>query len=87
MTMPMPPINMSNLGSAEGGLTPAQIAFAVMRNVTSSVVAASTSALTKLGGTSGAASIEGAKQIGEAIMGIFGGQKKAGPPPVPPAKP
>jgi hypothetical protein len=76
MTMPMPPIDMINIGSAEGGLTPAQIAFAVMRNVTSSVVSASTGALTKLGGTSGAATLEGAKQVGEAIRGIFGGQKK-----------
>jgi hypothetical protein len=76
MVLPMPAINMADIGSAEGGLTPAQIAFAVMRNVTSGIVSASTGALTKLGGTSGAASMEGAKQVGEAIMGIFGGQKK-----------
>jgi hypothetical protein len=57
-------------------VTPAQLAFAIMRSVTSSVVAASTQALTKVGGTTGAAAAEGAKQIGSAIKGIFGGDKK-----------
>jgi hypothetical protein len=76
MTMPMPPINLTDIGVKEGGVTPAQLAFAIMRSVTSSVVAASTQALTKVGGTTGAAAAEGAKQIGSAIKGIFGGDKK-----------
>jgi len=76
MTMPMPTIDMKDLGSAEGGVTPAQLAFAVMRKVTTEIVAASTGALAKVGGTSGAAAVEGAKQIGEAVKGLFGGKKK-----------
>jgi hypothetical protein len=32
--------------------------------------------LGQVGGTSGAAAVEGAKQIGEAIKGLFGGEKK-----------
>ena len=76
VTMPMPPIDMADIGVAEGGVTPAQLAFAVMRNVTANVVAASTQALTKVGGTSGAAAIESAKQVGEALKGLFGGEKK-----------
>ena len=76
VAMPMPQIDMVDIGVAEGGVTPAQLAVAIMRNVLTSVVAASTQALTKVGGTSGAAALEGAKQIGDAIQGIFGGQKK-----------
>lgn len=76
ITIPMPPLNMTDIGTAEGGITPAQVAFAVMRNVTTSVVSASTGALTKVGGTSGAAAAEAAKQAGEAIKGLFGGKKK-----------
>lgn len=76
VTMPMPPVELTNVGTAEGGVTPAGLAFAVMRSVTTSVVAASTEALTKVGGTSGAAAAEAAKQAGEAIKGFFGGKKK-----------
>ena len=77
ITMPMPPIDMSNIGSAEGGVTPPRLVFAIMRKVTADVVAASTQALAKAGATSGAAAaVEKAKQIGEAIKGIFGGEKK-----------
>lgn len=87
MTLPMPPVNLTDLGTAEGGITPAQVAFAVMRSVTTSVVSASTQALTKIGGTSGAAALEGAKQIGDAVKGLFGGQKKtAEPAPATPKK-
>jgi len=75
-SVPMPPVNMTDIGTAEGGITPTQVAFAVMRHVTPTIVAASTQALTKLGGTSGAAALEGAKQVGDAIKGLFGGSKK-----------
>lgn len=76
MTMPMPQIDMVDVGVKEGGITPAQLATAIMRHITPQVVAASTQALTKLGGTSGAAAAEGAKKVGEAIKGLFGGEKK-----------
>ena len=80
VTMPMPPLNMTDIGTAEGGITPAQVVYAIMRSVTTSVVSASTGALAKLGGTTGAASLEGAKQVGSAIKGIFGGSKKPAEP-------
>jgi len=88
MTMPMPAIDMVDIGVKEGGVTPAQLAYAIMRHVVPGVVSASTGALAKLGGTTGAATLEGAKQVGEAIMGIFGGQKKTTEPAptTPPAK-
>lgn len=77
VTLPMPPVELTDLGTKEGGITPDQLAFAVMRSVTASVVTASTQALQQIGGTSGAAAAEGAKQIGSAIKGLFGGDKKS----------
>ena len=76
MRLPMPPIALDNLGTSEGGITPDQLVFAVMKSVTSSVVSATTGAALKIGGTAGAAAAEGVKKTGEAIKGLFGGDKK-----------
>jgi uncharacterized protein involved in outer membrane biogenesis len=76
ITMPMPPVHMTDIGTAEGGLTPGQVALAVMRNVMPNVVAASAEALARVGGTGGAAAAEAAKQAGQVLKGIFGGEKK-----------
>ncbi len=87
MTLPMPPVNMVDIGVKEGGVTPAQLTFAIMGHVVPSIVSASTQALTKIGGTSGAAAVESAKQIGGAIKGLFGGgDKKTEPAATPPVK-
>jgi uncharacterized protein involved in outer membrane biogenesis len=75
ITMPMPPVELTNIGTSSGGVTPAGLAFAVMQSVTGSVISASTQALTKVGGTSGAAAAEAAKQAGNAIKSLFGGKK------------
>jgi hypothetical protein len=74
MTLPMPPINMTDIGTAEGGITPPQVAVAVMRSVTTTIVAATTQAMTKINSTSGAAAVD-------AIKGLFGGRKKETAPP------
>lgn len=74
--IPMPEISLVDLGVKERGLTPPQLGFAIMRSITHSVVSASTKALGPLGGATGAAGTEGARQIGEAIKGILGGEKK-----------
>ncbi|MEX2044685.1 MAG: hypothetical protein WD941_04975 [Opitutus sp.] len=76
IALPMPPIILTDLGTAEGGITPGQLAAAVMRSVTSSIVAATRQAMSAVGGTSGAAAAEGVKQLGGAIKGLFGGGKK-----------
>lgn len=81
MSLPMPPVSLTDIGVAEGGVTPAQVAAAVMRSITTSVVAATTQAMSTVGGTSGAATLESARQIGEAIKGVFGGGKKKEPAP------
>jgi uncharacterized protein involved in outer membrane biogenesis len=75
MSLPMPTVELTDLGTREGGVTADQLAYAVMRSVTASVVSASTQALSKVGGTSGAAAAEGAKQVGEAIKGLFKREK------------
>lgn len=76
VAIPLPAIDMKDVGVAEGGISPAQLAVAVMRHVTPQIVAASMQAFGKAGGTTGAAAVEGAKQVGEAIKGLFGGDKK-----------
>ncbi len=76
MTLPMPPIELTDLGTKEGGITPDQLAVAVMRSVTASIVSATTKAAGEIGKTGGAAAAEGAKQVGDAIKGLFGGKKE-----------
>ncbi len=83
LALPMPPIEMTDIGVAEGGVTPAQVAYKIMANVTTNVVAATTGGMSQLGGTSGAAAAETVKQAGEAIKGLFGGSKPAAPQPTP----
>jgi hypothetical protein len=79
LPLPMPPIEITDIGTKEGGVTPAGVVFAVMRSVTTSIVTATTQALSKVSGTTGAAAAESAKQVGEAIKGLFGGSKKEQP--------
>jgi hypothetical protein len=75
MTLPMPDIELNELGTAEGGITPDQLVFAVMKSVTTSIVSATTQAAGQIGGTTGAAAAEGAKKAVEGIKGLFGGKK------------
>ncbi len=77
MTLPLPAINMSDIGTAEGGITPTQLAAAIMRHVTANVVSAAAGAMAK----DPTQTIEAAKQVGEAIKGMFGGAKKPAEPP------
>ncbi len=76
MRLPMPPVALDDLGTAQGGITPDQLVFAVMRRVTPSVIAATTQAVGKLIPTGGAATAEGIKNAGAAIKGLFGGDTK-----------
>ena len=65
----MPPVSLDDIGTAQGGVTPDQLVFAVMRSVTPSIISATTQAAGKLVPTAGAAAAE-------AIKGLFGGDKK-----------
>lgn len=75
MTLPMPDIELNDLGTKEGGITPDQLVLAVMKSVTSSVVSATAKAAGQIGSTGGAAAAEGAKKAVEGIKGLFGGKK------------
>lgn len=76
LVVPLPPIDMVDIGVKEGGVTPAQLAFAIMRHVTTNIITVATQAITKGGGTGSATLDAAAKQIGGALQGIFGGEKK-----------
>jgi len=73
--IPLPPIELSDIGTRENGVTPDQLATVVMKSVTSNIVRATTQAAMKVGGTAGAAATEGAKRATGAIKGLFGGKK------------
>lgn len=76
LKLPMPPLSLDNLGTSEGGITPDQLTFAIMRALTPNIIAATTQAAGKLIPTAGAATVEGVKQLGAGIKGLFGGDKK-----------
>lgn len=86
MSLPMPDITLTDLGTNEGGITPDQLVFAVMKSVTSSVVAATAKAAGDIAKTGGAGAAETVKQVGGAIKGLFGGSKKPAEPAAPPVK-
>jgi hypothetical protein len=75
LKLPMPPVALDDLGTAQGGITSDQLVFAVMRSVTPSVIAATTQAAGKLIPTAGSATVEGVKQMGEGLKNLFGGKK------------
>lgn len=76
MKIPLPPIDMTDVGVKEGGITPTQLAVAVGQHVTANVIAAATQAIAKAGLQGGGNASDMAKQAGEALKGLFGGKKK-----------
>lgn len=79
-TVPMPTLTLTDLGVKEGGLTPEQLAAAIMRQVLGNVVNAALSAAGQIGLSSGGltkdALNEAAKKAGEGLKNLFGGDKK-----------
>jgi hypothetical protein len=75
MTLPMPPIELTDLGTNEGGITSGQLAVAVMRSVATGVVSATTQAAGKIGSTMGAAAGNAAERAGEGLKSLFGEKK------------
>jgi hypothetical protein len=76
LKLPMPAIELNDLGTKEGGITPDQLTFTIMRSVTPSIISATARAAGQIGTTSGAAALEGVKKTGEAIKSLFGGGKQ-----------
>ncbi len=75
LPLPLPPLELNDLGVAEGGLTAGQLSFAVMRGVMPNIIAATTGAASKLGGTMGAAGADAVKRAGEGLKSLLGGKK------------
>jgi hypothetical protein len=76
LPLTLPPLELSDLGVKEGGLTPSQLAFAIMKEVTPEIVAATTKAAGSIGGTMGAAAGEAVKKAGEGLQKLLGGSEK-----------
>jgi len=74
--VPLPRVELTELGTTEGGITPDELTVAVMRRLTPDIIAAAAKAALQLGGTGGAAAAENVKQAGDAIKSLFGGDKK-----------
>lgn len=69
VTVPMPAIELNDLGVKEGGITPAAVAAAVMKSVSTQVASAAADAIAKDG-------VKGTVQkAGDALKDIFGGKK------------
>ncbi|HXN35746.1 MAG TPA: hypothetical protein VN877_06215, partial [Opitutaceae bacterium] len=68
------------LGASEGGITPDQLAGAMMENVLAGIVTGSADALGKIGATAGATaaekSKEAAKDAADSVKKLFGGGAK-----------
>jgi hypothetical protein len=73
--LPMPPIELHDLGTKEGGITPGQLTTAVMKSVTGSIITATTEAAGQIGSTMGAAAGDTVKKAGAGIKKLFGGGK------------
>ena len=78
LPVPLPPIALDDLGVKEGGITPDQLASAVMKQVLGGIGAGTANALGQVGSTAGAASLEktkeAAKKAGDSIKKLFEGK-------------
>lgn len=73
VTVPLPDLELNDLGSPEKGLTSRQLILAVSREITADIIVAATGALKTMGTTSGASAADGVKKVGDSIKGLFGG--------------
>jgi hypothetical protein len=75
LTLPLPPITLTDLGTAEGGITPDQIATKVLTNVLGEITTAVGDSLLKGGNKGGEATTNAAKAATEGLKKLFGGNK------------
>jgi hypothetical protein len=74
ITLPLPPLTLVDLGTAEGGITPDQLATKVITNVLSQITSAVSDSLFKGGNATGDAAKNAAKAAGEGLKKLFGGK-------------
>ena len=75
LTLPMPPLTLHDIGTKEGGVAPAALAFTVMRSVTGSIVSTTANAAARIVPTMGAAAGNSAKSAGDALKELLSGKK------------
>lgn len=71
VTVPLPPLTITDLGVAEGGITPDQVAAAVLKRVLGQLGTASVDALKDVGGAALDGGKAGAKAAGDAAKGAL----------------
>lgn len=71
----LPAIELVDLGVKEGGLTPSQLTFAIMKAITPQIIGAATKA-GGIGSGVGTAAGEAVKRAGEGLQKLFGGKKE-----------
>lgn len=80
LPVPLPAISIDDLGVKEGGITPDQLAGALMKNVLGSIVSGTADAMGKLGSTAGATAVEKTKEAAskasDTVKKLFGGNDK-----------
>lgn len=79
ITVPMPPLVLTDLGVKEGGITPDQLVAKVMTNILANITKAVAESALQIGGATGAAATDSAagaaKKAGEGLKKLFGGDK------------
>lgn len=71
VTVPLPPLTITDLGVAEGGISADQVAAKVLHRILGQLVEADDGALKAAGGALLDRGINGAKAAGEAAKGVF----------------
>lgn len=71
VTVPLPPLTITDLGVAEGGITADQVAAKVLQRVLGQIVEAAGGVLKDAGGAVFEGGKDGAKAAGEAAKGVF----------------
>lgn len=72
ITLPMPPLTLTDLGTKEGGITPDQIAVKVMTNVLGNIVSAVAHSAGQLSSAAGATATDAASGAVKSIKSLFG---------------
>jgi uncharacterized protein involved in outer membrane biogenesis len=71
----LPPIELTDLGVKEGGLTPGQLSFAIMKQITPQIIAAATKSGGALSEAIGPAATDAVKKASEGLQKMLGGKK------------
>jgi uncharacterized protein involved in outer membrane biogenesis len=72
VTLPLPPIHLSNLGTGPDGITAADLSKQVFSNLTSAIIKAVANSTTDIGKDAGKTATEGVDKIKKSLGGLFG---------------